>query len=71
MSADQDTGRPGRESGGLLDAQGVAEMLDVPKTWVEREARANRIPHVRIGRYRRFRREAVEAWLGSREQGPR
>jgi excisionase family DNA binding protein len=33
------------------------------------EARANRIPHVRLGRYVRFRRAAIEAWVISNERG--
>jgi hypothetical protein len=32
-------------------------------------ARAGRIPHIRLGRYRRFREEAVEAWLVQLESG--
>ena len=31
--------------------------------WVWAQARAGRIPHVRLGRYRRFRESAVEEWL--------
>jgi Helix-turn-helix domain len=32
-------------------------------------ARAGRIPHVRLGRYRRFRESAVEEWLRELETG--
>ena len=38
----------------LLDANGAAELLNVPASWVLAEARANRIPHIRLGRYVRF-----------------
>jgi len=31
--------------------------------WVWAQARAGLIPHIRLGRYRRFRESAVEAWL--------
>jgi hypothetical protein len=31
--------------------------------WVWAQARAGRIPHVRLGRYRRFRESALEAWV--------
>ena len=47
----------------LLTAEEVAERLGVTKEWVWAQARAGRIPHVRLGRYRRFRQEALEAWL--------
>jgi excisionase family DNA binding protein len=47
----------------LLTADEVAERLGVTKDWVWAQARAGRIPHVRLGRYRRFREEAIDAWL--------
>jgi excisionase family DNA binding protein len=39
----------------LLTADEVAELLKVNTEWVWAQARAGRIPHVRLGRYRRFR----------------
>ena len=44
----------------LFHATDVAELLEVPPTWVYAETRAGRFPHVNVGRYRRFRLEAVE-----------
>jgi excisionase family DNA binding protein len=38
-------------------------LLGVPKSWVYEQSRAGRIPTVTLGRYRRYRREAIEAWL--------
>jgi len=35
----------------------------VPCSWVYQQSRAGRIPTVTLGRYRRYRREAIEAWL--------
>ena len=64
----------------LLTAQEVAERLGVSKDWVWAKARAGAIPHVRLGRYRRFRAEAIEAWIveletpnvvGTSERAPR
>ncbi len=55
----------------LLDAEEVAAMLHVPVTWVRAESRAGRIPHVRLGRYVRYRRDAVLAWLEEREETSR
>jgi excisionase family DNA binding protein len=48
----------------------VAELLGVPTSWVYAETRAGRLPHVRVGRYRRFRRSAVEQWIEAHERGP-
>lgn len=56
--------------GCLLDAGDVAAMLGVPKSWVYAETRAGRLPHVVLGRYRRYRRDAVEAWIAEHERGP-
>lgn len=47
----------------LLTVADVAERLGVSKDWVWAQARAGRIPHVQLGRYRRFREEAIDEWL--------
>jgi excisionase family DNA binding protein len=47
----------------LLTAEEVADRLGVRTDWVWAQARAGRIPHVRLGRYRRFRESALEAWV--------
>jgi excisionase family DNA binding protein len=50
-------------TGSLLKADEVAELLGVPKSWVYEQSREGRIPTVTLGRYRRYRREAIEAWV--------
>jgi excisionase family DNA binding protein len=47
----------------LLDDAEAAAMLNVPKSWVGEAARAGRLPHVMLGRYRRFDRGDLLAWL--------
>ena len=60
----------------LLDAGAVAALLGVPKGWVYEQSRRGTIPTVTLGRYRRYRRAAVEEWIrrleeeGSRPSGP-
>lgn len=54
----------------LLDAKGAAALLNVPATWVLAEARADRIPHVRFGRYVRFDAAELQRWWHARRQGP-
>jgi excisionase family DNA binding protein len=46
----------------LLTAQDLAERWQVPVSQVYNLARAGTIPVVRIGRYVRFRLEAIERW---------
>jgi excisionase family DNA binding protein len=60
-----------QRSDALIDARGAAELLGVPSTWILAEARCNRVPHVRLGRYVRFRREALLRWVLELERGPR
>lgn len=52
----------------LLLAGEVAELLQVTPAWVYSETRADRIPHVRLGRYVRYRRSAIDAWLSASER---
>jgi excisionase family DNA binding protein len=52
----------------LLTVDEVAERLGVTKDWVWAQARAGRIAHVQLGRYRRFREETLEAWLANLER---
>ncbi len=55
----------------LLTAGQAAELLNVPVSFVRAEARANRVPHVRLGaRYVRFEADALEAWWANRRRGP-
>jgi excisionase family DNA binding protein len=55
----------------LLDSGQAAEILNVPKSWIAAEARAGRIPHVRLGRYVRFNRDELMRWCEGRSVGPR
>ena len=53
----------------LLEAEDVAAMLGMSKDWIYNEVRADRIPHVKLGRYVRFRPEAIEDWIRECERG--
>jgi excisionase family DNA binding protein len=58
--------RPGMDA--LLTADEVAALLRVTKAWVYAETRAQRIPHVPLGRYVRYRQSAVLEWITELEQ---
>ena len=50
----------------LLTPREVAEMLRVPISWVYERTRRHgtaRLPHIKIGKYLRFRKEDVLGWL--------
>jgi excisionase family DNA binding protein len=55
----------------LLDSGQAAAILNVPRSWIAAEARAGRIPHVRLGRYVRFDRDELIRWCEGRSVGPR
>ena len=50
----------------LLTAEDVAALLQVPKTWVYAQSRDGDLPTVRLGRYYRYRRPDVLAWVEGR-----
>jgi excisionase family DNA binding protein len=50
----------------LLTVQEVAGLLKVPVSWVYEHARARdkkRLPHLKIGKYLRFRSQDIVEWL--------
>ena len=47
----------------LLDAKAAGELLGVPSSWCLAEARAGRLPHVKLGKYTRWRTADLVSWL--------
>lgn len=62
-----DPARFSRPSSGLLTADQVADLLGMGVDWVYAQTRAHTIPHVRLGRYCRYRAESIQAWLADLE----
>lgn len=54
----------------LLTADHVADLMCVTRAWVYAQTRRNALPHLRLGRYVRYRRSAIEAWMKAVERGP-
>lgn len=53
----------------LLTAEEVAAVLSVPTSWVREHTRNGHLPHIELGRYRRYRLEKVLAYLDEQEMG--
>jgi len=53
----------------LLTADEVAQMLAVKVSWVREATRDGRLPHITLGRYRRYRDLEIEAFLESQRHG--
>lgn len=49
-----------------VDVQVLAQRVGLPEAWLRREAEADRIPSLRVGRRLMFSIEAVEAGLFDR-----
>lgn len=65
------TGGQSSDDGRLLSIRDVAELLQVPVSWVYGHTRhrcANRIPGIRLGKYWRFQRAAVAAWIDAKRE---
>jgi excisionase family DNA binding protein len=60
-----------QENRRLLTAKEVADLLAVPESWVREATRAGRLPHLTLGRYRRYSRQAIAVWLEEQQAGPR
>jgi excisionase family DNA binding protein len=55
----------------LLTAEEVAAFLAVKVSWVREATRDGRLPHLRLGRYRRYRLSDIESWLEEQQAGGR
>jgi len=53
----------------LLTADEVAAKLGMDKEWIWEQSRRGRIPTIRLGRFYRYREDAIDAWLVSIERG--
>ncbi len=51
-----------------VDLPTAAQRLGVGAEWLARQARAGRVPHVRLGRSRRFTEQNLQAILGHFQQ---
>jgi excisionase family DNA binding protein len=58
----------------LMTVQQVAELLRVPVSWVYgrlRKRSLQKLPGYRLGKYWRFDKEEVLAWLAQQREGPK
>ena len=53
----------------LLEAKDIAELLAVPVSWVRQTTRAGHLMHITLGRYVRYDRGEVLAWVEEQKTG--
>ncbi len=62
----QTTAQPGyRYDDMILDANGMAQATRIPASWFLEQARKNALPHLRAGKYVRFRLGEVLEFLSA------
>lgn len=54
----------------LLTIKDAQQLLNVPRSWLYERTRKGEIPHVRLGKYIRFDREQLLAWVAARAVKP-
>jgi predicted DNA-binding transcriptional regulator AlpA len=69
MQGLQDTETMDGDEREWMTADDVARMLGMTPAWVYSQTRADRIPHVPLGRYVRYRRSVLEVWFAEIERG--
>lgn len=47
----------------LLDAKEAAKLYCVPKSWIAEAARSGELASIKMGHYRRFRREDLQNYI--------
>ncbi len=60
-------------AGAWVDIDGLAEFLDVPRSWVRDKVTAEQLPHRRAGRHVRFAPDdvaAIERAMGRKAKNP-
>ena len=55
----------------LIGVQELSRRTGLPTSWIYAKAEAAELPHLKIGRYVRFRPSEVTAWLEGQRRGPR
>jgi excisionase family DNA binding protein len=55
----------------LLTVPELAQLTGLPISRVYSKVASQEIPHLRFGKYRRFRLSEVQTWLEARHYGPR
>ena len=62
------TDRNTPEDDTIFDVEGLAQYLKVSKQWVYEKVHQNAIPHFKMGKYPRFRKFKIDAWLRTMEK---
>lgn len=65
-----DNGKSNGADDVIFTPQGLAEYLGVDVSWVYKSVSNRNIPYLKIGKYVRFRKKAIDKWLESKSTRP-
>ena len=54
----------------ILDAQGLADYLQLDISWIHRQVQLKTIPYFKAGKYLRFRKSAIDKWIDKETINP-
>lgn len=54
---------------GLLGIDELSQFLGVPKSWIYERTRKGEIPHIKLGKYLRFKTSEIREWLKKYQRG--
>ena len=54
----------------LIGIKEVSDLTGLPRSWLYLATSTGTIPHLKIGKYLKFRLSEIEAWLDLHRRGP-
>jgi excisionase family DNA binding protein len=55
----------------LISPRELGDKRGMKLSWIYANAEAEKIPHLKVGKYVRFRLSEIDAWLETQRRGPR
>ncbi len=54
----------------IYDVKGISEYLKVDTSWIYKATSLKEIPHIKLGKYTRFKKSVIDEWLKSQTIRP-
>jgi len=59
-----------KEEDCILDIDGLSKYLQVHPSWVYKMVSSKKIPHIKAGKYVRFKKSAIDKWIDTQTISP-
>lgn len=60
----------GEEKDIIFNVTGLAEYLNVDKSWIYKQVSLRTVPFFKAGKYTRFRKSIIDKWIDKNMQNP-